>query len=352
MARLAVNLEELVTASPDICGRRNLPQTGTGDDSSRDSGVDLTADFAPLSGSEISAKIAPTGFKGLFTEELFQEEETRSQRLSAPKGFRRVLFEKAVNSPVLNRKFSPVRFMGQDRNPVGTKRKVFEADSWNPRCNKLYEGVAEQHRNIKAALSMDRDGSLVGDYSRSHCLPTVLGKCEDLKYVSPGTVADVLTGDLQLPGGTGCLVIDCRYPYEFAGGHIRGALNLYTQENLHSLLLAQDAGPDTVLIFHCEFSSERAPKRLRFLRSCDRKLNEENYPHLVFPEIYIMAGGYRDFFRQFADECCPQGYTPMRHEVFKEELIKYRAQAKSWTNTDRSGLKTPRMRLKYRVDRL
>lgn len=54
-------------------------------------------------------------------------------------------------------------------------------------------------------------------------------------------------------------IIDCRYPYEFEGGHIRGATNIYTEEGIKELVDTPVATP-TVLIFHCEFSSERGPK--------------------------------------------------------------------------------------------
>lgn len=54
-------------------------------------------------------------------------------------------------------------------------------------------------------------------------------------------------------------IVDCRYPYEFEGGHIRGATNIHTEEGIQELINHPVAEP-TVLIFHCEFSSERGPK--------------------------------------------------------------------------------------------
>ena len=54
-------------------------------------------------------------------------------------------------------------------------------------------------------------------------------------------------------------IIDCKYPYEFEGGHIRGAVNIYTEEGIEELVNAE-ATTSTVLVFHCEFSSERGPK--------------------------------------------------------------------------------------------
>ena len=54
-------------------------------------------------------------------------------------------------------------------------------------------------------------------------------------------------------------IIDCRYPYEYEGGHIQGAVNIYTEEGIQELVMTEDT-PSTTLIFHCEFSSERGPK--------------------------------------------------------------------------------------------
>lgn len=55
-----------------------------------------------------------------------------------------------------------------------------------------------------------------------------------------------------------------------------------------------DARPH-VLVFHCEFSSERAPRLARFLRNYDRSVNV--YPSLHYPEIYLLKDGYKEFYR-------------------------------------------------------
>jgi M-phase inducer tyrosine phosphatase len=65
-------------------------------------------------------------------------------------------------------------------------------------------------------------------------------------------------------------IIDCRFDYEYNGGHIPGALNINTTSALEEYLLGKnalkpkpstsgDANSKTVLIFHCEFSAKRAP---------------------------------------------------------------------------------------------
>ncbi len=61
------------------------------------------------------------------------------------------------------------------------------------------------------------------------------------------------------------LIIDARYPYEYEGGHIEGALNLYLIELLTAHMFQKpvvlnDKTKRTIIVFHCEFSSERGPR--------------------------------------------------------------------------------------------
>ena len=63
-------------------------------------------------------------------------------------------------------------------------------------------------------------------------------------------------------------VIDCRFDYEYNGGHIEGAININSTARLEQELLgllrpkptvSGDNVKQTVLVFHCEFSAKRAP---------------------------------------------------------------------------------------------
>jgi rhodanese-related sulfurtransferase len=59
-------------------------------------------------------------------------------------------------------------------------------------------------------------------------------------------------------------IFDCRFPYEYEGGHIKGARNMWTQEALMEHMFSKDPqypkdGWREVFIFHCEFSSRRGP---------------------------------------------------------------------------------------------
>uniref|UniRef100_A0A4W2HPU1 M-phase inducer phosphatase n=1 Tax=Bos indicus x Bos taurus TaxID=30522 RepID=A0A4W2HPU1_BOBOX len=187
--------------------------------------------------------------------------------------------------------------------------------------------------NMTQMLEEDSNqGPLIGDFSKVCALPTVSGKHQDLKYVNPETVAALLSGEFQ-----GLIekfyIIDCRYPYEYLGGHIQGALNLHSQEELYNFFLKKPIVPwdnqkRIVIVFHCEFSSERGPRMCRSLREEDRTLNQ--YPALYYPELYILKGGYRDFFPEYMELCEPQSYCPMHHQDHKAELLRCRNQSKAW----------------------
>jgi hypothetical protein len=127
------------------------------------------------------------------------------------------------------------------------------------------------------------------------------------------------------------LVIDCRFDYEYEGGHIDGAINLSEHADIESRLLnlsspepsTSECAPrdgKTILIFHCEFSAKRAPTRwaflpsspyfeletdpsssnsAKYLRNQDRLKNFAAYPNIHYPEVYVLQGGYEAFWKAF-----------------------------------------------------
>lgn len=123
--------------------------------------------------------------------------------------------------------------------------------------------------NIMNALSRSNsDPTLIGDFSKPFCLPIIEGKHTDLKSISADTMAALLRGEFS-DSVASFKVIDCRYPYEYDGGHIQDAVNYYTQEQVMEHLVNnpaslshanEDGNKRHILVFHCEFSSERGPK--------------------------------------------------------------------------------------------
>ncbi|XP_071176384.1 M-phase inducer phosphatase 3-like [Mytilus edulis] len=190
---------------------------------------------------------------------------------------------------------------------------------------------------------------LTGDGKKECCLQTVQGQCHDLRYITPATINDVLNGKYNDTIGS-VRIIDSRYSYEFEGGHISGAQNIHNKDDILELLKTPNTphsdGKRDVIIFHCEFSSERGPKMCRFLRNHDRELNAEKYPSLYFPELYILKGGYKEFYESYKTLCIPMDYVPMLSKDHKDDLRHFRSKSKSWY-AGQKRQKSPSGRLFY-----
>ena len=142
-----------------------------------------------------------------------------------------------------------------------------------------------------------------------------------IKRITPQTMVDLLQGKHQ--NIENMLVVDCRYPYEYHGGHLPSALNVNTLSAIDELLFSQraDHGQKRVIVFHCEFSSERAPRMALHVRSRDRLLHASQYPLLSYPQMYVLEGGYKRFWQEFPEWTEPRGhYVPMRMAEHRDQL--------------------------------
>lgn len=78
------------------------------------------------------------------------------------------------------------------------------------------------------------------------------------------------------------LIIDCRFDYEFKGGHIKNAININTPEKIQDFFFSDPFKikqlMETIVIFHCEFSQKRGPTLYRSLRGIDREIHAQFYP--------------------------------------------------------------------------
>ncbi|XP_075072017.1 uncharacterized protein LOC142160869 isoform X3 [Mixophyes fleayi] len=175
---------------------------------------------------------------------------------------------------------------GHDRQRSGNRTENKDC------CENKRFSMCDLSPTLKDADNEDDD--LIGDFSKPYCLPVEKGKHQDLKYIRSHT----------------------------------GAWNVHREEQISEYFL-KDPGLSQcrrVLIFHCEFSSERAPKLCRLLRNLDRQANI--YPHLYYPELYLLKGGYKEFYGKFKILCEPQGYVSMLHRDFGDQLKKYRKKKK------------------------
>lgn len=121
-------------------------------------------------------------------------------------------------------------------------------------------------------------------------LPTVENPDCCCPSISPQTLK-CLISSRGCPDMVNYVLIDCRYVFEHTGGHIKGALNFSTPEELDAYLqLANFDWNNTAIIFYCEFSSERAPRAFRHVRQEDRKRSFEKYDlvSLEYPHMFIL----------------------------------------------------------------
>lgn len=136
------------------------------------------------------------------------------------------------------------------------------------------------------------------------------GQPDSIPRITKETLLQVLDGHFDREYDQR-MVIDCRFEYEFEGGHINGAVNYNDKELITSQLFETSLPGKTLLIFHCEYSAHRAPIMARHVRQQDRTTNIEHYPKLTYPEVYILEGGYSAFFSEHQDRCFPQNYVEM-----------------------------------------
>lgn len=139
----------------------------------------------------------------------------------------------------------------------------------------------------------------------------------------------------QLPNGKFCkyfdelYILDCRFKFEYDGGHIDGAVNIssyteledrfFNEEILTKTPLEFNRASRKLLIFHCEFSSHRGPMKADQLRYYDRSICGDFYPNLYYPDIIVLEGGYKDYYESEKTLHKTLSYVEMDHPSFKDE---------------------------------
>lgn len=168
----------------------------------------------------------------------------------------------------------------------------------------------EPQPNLAAVMDVDQEHQP----KLPHFVPA--DKHDGLPRISQDTMANILEGRHDGDYDR-ILVVDCRFEYEYQGGHIENAVNFNDKSLLANQLFTDVPSGSTLLVFHCEYSVHRAPMTASFIRSRDREVNSDNYPQLTYPELYVLDGGYSQFYSQHRSKCFPQNYVEMndqRHE--------------------------------------
>ncbi|KAJ5414201.1 hypothetical protein N7509_000828 [Penicillium cosmopolitanum] len=134
-------------------------------------------------------------------------------------------------------------------------------------------------------------------------------KADSLPRINQTTLLEVLDGKFN-DQFDNVIIVDCRFEYEYEGGHIDGAINYNDKDALAGDLFDAPKAR-TALILHCEYSAHRAPIMAKYIRHQDRAVNVDIYPNLTYPDMYILDGGYSSFFAEHRSFCYPQNYVEM-----------------------------------------
>lgn len=152
-----------------------------------------------------------------------------------------------------------------------------------------------------------------------------------IREITCDLVAELVSNPLKLYefGFDRLLIVDCRYEYEFTGGHIVGAVNAPHQSTIRSAVFdtleTHELSDRSLVIMHCELSRHRGPRGLKLLRKIDRELiGAARFPALHLPQIFLMTGGYREFYGKHPKFCTPSSYVPMDDPAYNDQLREVR----------------------------
>ncbi|KAF1744748.1 hypothetical protein MXB_3426 [Myxobolus squamalis] len=87
-----------------------------------------------------------------------------------------------------------------------------------------------EYKSPKAGQEFDN--TLIGDWTRSYQLPVLPKMMDGVVSITPKTLSDILDSKASVMMEN-TFIIDCRYPYEYDGGHIKKANNSNRLLNAH-----------------------------------------------------------------------------------------------------------------------
>ena len=260
------------------------------------------------------AENKPATSSSLSLEQIFEESSPVQDRSSPVPSFHvprpRALFD-CTNTRNGSPLSSHMRKVSNQTNPIRPRKQFRRAQSMYQNANDVMQ------QDILPPMPSTMDAGC------QHMLKLPVVPKDDqpneLPRISKDTMIDLLDGKYD-DWYSQRVIIDCRFEYEYEGGHIQGARNYNDKETLASQLFDVepvlrpghgDLTKPSLVIFHCEYSAHRAPLMAKFIRNKDRAVNVERYPGLTYPEMYILDGGYSSFFRDHRARCDPQNYVEM-----------------------------------------
>lgn len=130
----------------------------------------------------------------------------------------------------------------------------------------------------------------------------ILEDSESINRISSETLVSVLDNKYSNKYDK-LFIIDCRFWYEYDGGHIKGALNINNPQKLIEKFFENNIYKNSLIVFHCEFSHNRGPQIAELFRGYDRRIHKESYPSLTYNQVYILDKGYREFYSKYSNYC-------------------------------------------------
>jgi hypothetical protein len=119
---------------------------------------------------------------------------------------------------------------------------------------RMQEGMSVGPESSDGAERSSSPKDLTGQLRRDQVNST---ETTSIRYISGTLLKDIIKSNDEET----YTIIDCRFTHEYAGGHIRGAKNYWTEESINTLLFSNPPSNNkTLLILHCEYSERRAPR--------------------------------------------------------------------------------------------
>jgi len=199
------------------------------------------------------------------------------------------------------------------------------------------KGILDDYYNECKSQSLDTTNNGSNDYQQIEYLPLVCKEDNGCSHISCETMMELLDGTFEKSYLFDYFVIiDCRYDYEYLGGHINGAINVSDKLLIELLFKANMKLRDIksqriVWIFHCEYSKHRGPQTCKYFRKLDREMNEHRYPYVSYPHVYVLHGGFKKFWFKYKDSYkalknrifMPYGYMSMWNQLFDDKRFVY-----------------------------
>jgi M-phase inducer tyrosine phosphatase len=140
--------------------------------------------------------------------------------------------------------------------------------------------------------------------------PSFMDTTSAFRRISADTFCTLV--DQHHPNFKKLIVVDCRTKREYDGGHIKGAIRRHPFEGAFYWLYNEIYDPQTLIIFHCEFSAWRAPESIKMFTQQHAAAGRD--PATL--HAFVLNGGYSEFWPAHK-EYCDGGYV-QEHEPTQE----------------------------------